>query len=71
MSDHVQESIDELPLVLVASDVQRVLRLGRVQTYELLNSAGFPAIRCGRVIRVPKHLFIEWLKERASAEKQP
>jgi excisionase family DNA binding protein len=54
-------SVEELPLVLKADDIQRILGLSRVKTYELLHQEGFPTVRIGRVIRVPREGFFAWL----------
>lgn len=54
-------SIEELPLVLNADDISRVLGLSRVKTYELLHQEGFPTVRIGRVIRIPREGFFAWL----------
>ena len=54
-------SIEELPLVLNADDISRVLGLSRVKTYELLHQEGFPTVRIGRVLRVPREGFFAWL----------
>jgi excisionase family DNA binding protein len=48
---------DELPAVLNAKHIQEVLGLSRLKTYEVIHSAGFPALRFGRTIRVPKVAF--------------
>jgi excisionase family DNA binding protein len=54
-------SVEELPLVLNADDISRVLGLSRVKTYELLHQEGFPTVRIGRVIRIPQERFFAWL----------
>jgi excisionase family DNA binding protein len=53
----------ELPLVLKAGDVQRLLGISRVTTYELLHRRGFPVVRIGRAIRVPRDAFLRWLED--------
>jgi excisionase family DNA binding protein len=55
-------SVEELPLVLNAEDISRVLGLSRVKTYELLHQEGFPMVRIGRVIRIPREGFLAWLR---------
>jgi excisionase family DNA binding protein len=52
----------ELPLVLRASDIQRLLGLSRVKTYELLHQKGFPVVRIGRCLRVPRDSFFRRLE---------
>lgn len=59
-----RNSFDELPLVLTVSDVAEVMGISRVGAYELARSRGFPSIRIGRRITVPKTEFIKWLEFR-------
>jgi Helix-turn-helix domain len=54
-------SVEELPLVLTAEHISRVLGLSRVKTYELLHQEGFPTVRIGPVIHVPREGFFAWL----------
>jgi predicted DNA-binding transcriptional regulator AlpA len=67
MTEATVKHPDELPAVLNAKHIQNVLGLSRLKTYEVMNSAGFPALRFGRVIRVPKAAFFRWLDEQAGA----
>jgi excisionase family DNA binding protein len=55
-------SAAELPLVLRVSDVQRILGIARVTAYELVQREGFPVVRVGRAIRVPRDAFLRWLE---------
>ncbi len=52
---------DEVPLVLFAKDLMKILRLSRGKTYELMNSANFPTLSEGRRLFVTKEAFREWL----------
>jgi hypothetical protein len=47
----------ELPLVLKASDIQRLLDLSCGKTYELLHQKGFPVMRIGPCLHVPGCVF--------------
>lgn len=49
--------------VLLAEEVQQILRLGRNKTYEFLNAEDcpVPTVRVGHQIRVPAKQFFEWL----------
>jgi excisionase family DNA binding protein len=49
-------------LVLKASDIQQLLDLSRGKTYELLHQKGFPVMRIGRCLRVPRDAFLRWLE---------
>jgi excisionase family DNA binding protein len=59
--DTVDSGIGDLPAMLRMSDVQRFLGLSRPTTYELVHRRGFPAVRFGRVIRVPRDAFLAWI----------
>ena len=48
--------------------LQEVLPVGKNKLYELVHSKGFPQIKVGRRILIPKKLFEEWLNN-ASAEQ--
>ncbi|GMA49361.1 hypothetical protein GCM10025857_07180 [Alicyclobacillus contaminans] len=51
---------DQLPPILTMSDVARYLRIGRTKAYELAYQPGFPVIRIGRLVRVPRERFLAW-----------
>lgn len=40
-----------------------VLGISRVNAYNLCHSEGFPTIRIGKRILIPKHRFLGWLEE--------
>ena len=54
-------SYDELPLVLNAELVAKVLGVSIFSAYELMHEASFPTLRVGSRIVVPKEKFIEWV----------
>jgi excisionase family DNA binding protein len=56
---------EELPLVLTMKDIQDITSLSRPKAYELAHKQGFPVIRFGRAIRVPRDAFLRWLNEQA------
>ncbi len=63
------KDINELPAVFeVDPDLMDILGVGRVKAYQLANSEGFPAIRLGHSIKIPKAAFIDWLKETATMQ---
>jgi excisionase family DNA binding protein len=55
--------LSTLPAVLTPSDVQRVLRIGRRQTYSLLDSKKLASVRVGKSIRIPKSSLLAYLGE--------
>jgi len=62
---------DDLPLMLRASHVQRLLDLSRQKTYELMHTAGFPVVRFGRSFRVPRDALLTWIAQQASNGEAP
>jgi predicted DNA-binding transcriptional regulator AlpA len=52
---------DQLPLALNADDVAQVLGVSRAQAYNLMRSEGFPTLKIGKRMTVPKHKLIEWI----------
>ena len=57
------KSYDDLPLMLSVPEVAAVLGISRAGAYELVRG-GFPAIRIGSRIVVPKEEFLLWIKAR-------
>ena len=54
-------SYDELPLFLNAELVAKVLGVSISSAYELMHETGFPALRIGNRIVVPKENFRQWV----------
>lgn len=52
--------------ILTVSDTQKYLKLGRVSTYALFKSKGFPCFRIGRSLRICKADLLKWLKDNLS-----
>jgi excisionase family DNA binding protein len=48
-------------LLLRAGDVSRLLGVGRSTVYELIARGELPAIRIGRLVRVPWPALEEWI----------
>lgn len=63
MKESVYKSYDELPLFLNAEIVARVLGVSPPSGYELMHEQGFPALRIGSRIVIPKEAFIRWVEE--------
>lgn len=57
------KSYDELPLVLDVADIQQVMGISRASAYELVHSPGFPSFRSGRLIKVSKRAFFDWMAQ--------
>ena len=57
------KSYDELPLFLNAKTVAKVLGVSPSSGYELMLEPGFPVLRVGNRMVVPKEQFIQWVTE--------
>ena len=56
----------DLPLTLTAPEVGEVLGISRAAAYALVRSDGFPHLRIGNRILVPKDKFIAWIDKQSS-----
>ena len=63
MKMSVCKSYDDLPLFLNASLVSQVLGMSISTAYELMNEPGFPVLRVGSRMVVPKDKFGEWVSQ--------
>lgn len=61
MRESKYRSYDNLPLMLSAPEVAEVLGISRAGAYDLVRSAGFPHMKLGNRILVPKDKFIKWI----------
>ena len=57
------KSFDELPMMLSVSQVAKLLGISRTRSYELVNEKGFPKIKIGTRIVVPKDEFKLWIQK--------
>ena len=55
-------SIDQLPITLCAEEVASVLGISRAGAYTLMHSKGFPTIKIGKRMLVPKEKLVEWME---------
>ena len=53
----------ELPLFLNAEMVSQVLGVSPSSGYELMHDPGFPILRIGSRMVVPKEKFIQWVEQ--------
>lgn len=63
MRESKYRSYDDLPLMLSAPEVAEVLGISRAGAYDLVRSAGFPHMKLGNRILVPKDKFIKWIDD--------
>ncbi len=58
------KSYDDLPLFLNAELVSKVLGVSPSSGYELMHESGFPVLKIGSRMVVPKEKFVQWVEER-------
>ena len=63
MKESVYKTYDDLPLFLNANLVAQVLGVLPSSGYELMHEPGFPVLRVGSRMVVPKEQFIRWVTE--------
>ena len=63
MKESIYKHYDELPLFLNANLVSQVLGVSPSSAYELMHEPGFPVLRVGSRMVVPKEKFIQWVEE--------
>ena len=68
MKRSVYTNYDELPLFLNAEMVAKVLGISISSAYELMHETGFPALRIGNRIVVPKEKFRRWVETRVGGD---
>lgn len=56
------KSYEELPLMLSVPEVAAALGISRAGAYELVRAEGFPALKIGSRIVIPKDELREWVK---------
>lgn len=59
----VYTSYDELPIMLSVPQLASVLGISRSGAYALVRSAGFPTLKIGSRIVVPKDELLKWIHE--------
>lgn len=63
MKQSMYKHYDELPLFLNSKTVAQVLGVSPSSAYELMHEPGFPMLRIGNRMVVPKEQFIQWVVE--------
>ncbi len=70
MKISIYKSYDDLPLFLNAETVAQVLGVSISSAYELLHEPGFPVVRVGSRMVVPKEKFMAWVSAQTKGEDQ-
>ncbi len=63
MKESNYKSYEELPLFLNAATVAKVLGVSPSSGYELMHEPGFPVLKVGSRMVVPKEKFIQWVEQ--------
>ena len=63
MKESKYKSYEDLPLMLNVQMIADVLGISRSKAYELVSSDGFPSLKLGNRIIVPREQFMEWVRE--------
>ena len=63
MKQNIYKTYDELPLFIDAKTVSNVLGIAQSSAYELMHEEGFPTLKIGARMVVPKEKFIKWVNE--------
>lgn len=63
MKESTYKSFEDLPLMLNVQMIANILGISRTKSYELVSPKGFPALKLGNRIVVPKDQFIEWIRQ--------
>ena len=63
----IYTSYDQLPLMLNADEVASALGISRANAYTLMRSKGFPTLRIGKRMVVPKDKLYEWVAKKIAA----
>ena len=61
MKESSYKSYDDLPLFLNAETVAKALGVSISSAYELMHEPGFPVLKVGSRMVVPKEKFITWV----------
>ena len=69
MKESTYKRYDELPLFLSAAMVAQVLGISPSSSYALLHSKGFPTLRIGRRMVVPREQFIDWVEQHTGGSR--
>lgn len=61
------KSYEELPLMLSVPEMAGALGISRAGAYELARTEGFPALKIGSRIVIPKDRLQEWVTQNTGA----
>lgn len=68
MKESVYKSFEEMPLMLSVPEAAAVLRISRAGMYELVHADGFPSLKLGSRIVIPRDQFADWIQEHTGGQ---
>lgn len=68
MKNSNYKNYDELPLFLNADTVAKALGISISSSYELMHEKGFPSLRIGSRLIVPKEKLREWVEAKTGGK---
>lgn len=69
MKESAYKSYDELPLMLNAETLAKVLGVAPSSAYELMHEKDFPTLKVGNRLVIPKEDFIAWVRSHTGGAK--
>ncbi len=54
--------IEDLPEIMEPYHIQAFLGIGKTASYDLVKSNQFRVIKIGRIFKIPKEGFVDWLQ---------
>lgn len=64
-------SFEQLPFMLRADDVAKILGVSRANAYVIMHSKGFPKLQIGKRIMVTKDKLQEWIDIKSGGSNSP
>ena len=68
MKESTYNTYDELPLFLNAETAAKLLGVSISSMYELMHEKGFPVLRIGSRLVIPKEKLQAWVEQRIGGE---
>lgn len=68
MKTPIYKSYEDLPLYLNAETISKALGIAISSAYELMHEKGFPSLRIGSRLIVPKEKFRAWVEEKTGGK---
>lgn len=60
-----QQNSGHEKIMLTVPEAAQILRIDKVTVYELAKTSGFPALRIGRRVLIPREALMRWIEANA------